>query len=215
MGSYRTDTFTGLAHTGNVNRIKNLLQNPNVHSNIESTEGGIGYESRSMTALGIAARRGDIVIMDLLLDKGKANPDGTGVIEDDIYCATPLFAAVQGNQYKAVAKLLEAGADVDCSMSAHGDTDGGATAMYYAAQHNDVNMAAFLHMHGACLCIPAGNGYAPLDIARKNGHTEVADWIEKMSTHFVPDLTGTGKKYTMVSQTARPHRHHGMGSIGE
>ena len=215
MGSYRTDTFTGLAHTGNVNRIKNLLQNPNVHSNIESTEGGIGYESRSMTALGIAARRGDIVIMDLLLDKGKANPDGTGVIEDVIYCATPLFAAVQGNQYEAVAKLLEAGADVDCSMSAHPDTGGGETAMYYAAERNDLDMAAFLYIHGACLCIPAGNGDTPKDIAMKKGHTEFADWIEKMSTHFVPDMVGTGTKYTTVSQTARPRRHHGMGSIGE
>jgi ankyrin repeat protein len=226
MGSYRDDTFTGLAHRGDLEGIKNLLKNPNNHSNIEDTEGGIGYEGRAMTALGIAARRGDIAIMDELLSAG-ANPDGTGNWEEH-YTATPLFAAVQGarlrpplngerrRNFGAVVRILHAGVDANCSMSAHPNTGGGATAMYYAAEHNDLEMATLLLSYGACLCIPNGNGYTPIDIARAKRHVTFTAWIERMSTHFVPDMNGGGTNYKMYARPyARPSRDQGMGSIVE
>jgi ankyrin repeat protein len=230
MGSYRDDTFTGLAHRGDIKEIKKLLQNPNKYSCIEDAEGGIGWEGRAMTALGIAARRGDIDMMDELLREG-ANPEGTGNW-DEYYTATPLFAAVQGARLRrstrrealalprrnlgAVVKMLHSGADVNSSMSAHPNTGGGATAMYYAAEHNDLEMATLLLSYGACLCIPNGNGYTPIDIARAKRHVTFTAWIERMSTHFVPDMNGGGTNYKMYARPyARPSRDQGMGSIVE
>jgi hypothetical protein len=216
MASYTDDTFTGLAHEGNIDGIRNLLQNPNGYSNIEDDEGGIGHEGRgrAMTALGIAARRGDLAMMDLLLGEGSANPNGTGSF-DNYYCATPLFAAVQGRHFEAVVKLLDAGADVDGSESMHPNTRGGETAMYYAAEHNDLAMATLLHRYGACLCIPTARGHTPLDIATVKGHIQFASWIKRMSTHFVPDMLGGGTNYKLVLTTARPRHDEGMASIVE
>jgi hypothetical protein len=205
MGSYRDDTFTGLAHRGDIKEIKKLLQNPNKYSCIEDAEGGIGWEGRAMTALGIAARRGDIDMMDELLREG-ANPEGTGNW-DEYYTATPLFAAVQGarlrpplngenrRRFDAVVRMLHAGVDANCSMSGHPNTGGGATAMYYAAAHNDLDLAKLLHSYGAYVCIPNGHGDTPKDIAEARGYSKFAAWIERVSKHFVPDMEGGGTTY--------------------
>jgi len=72
-----------------------------------------------------------------------------------------------------------------------------------------------LHDHGACLCIPTSKGDTPMDIASAKGHIKFAAWIERMSTHFVPDMHGGGKNYKIIHTTARPRHDQGMGSIVE
>jgi hypothetical protein len=211
MGDYRDDTFTGCAYHGNLDGIKKLLRTPNGHSDIEATEGGIGFQCRAMTALGIAAKNNYPDIMRLLLDNG-ANPNGTGSFED-YFTATPLFAAVQSQNVPAITMLMNCGADVNSSASAHNDTGGGATAMYYAANHDLLDIAMMLEdSYGACLCIPTGSGDTPMEVAIKNGHWKFASWINETSRHFVPDQVGKGISFhTVCERVEKDPRRVGKG----
>jgi ankyrin repeat protein len=210
MGDYRRDTFTGLAHYGDIEGIKELIDNPNGHSDIEADEGGIGFWGRAMTALGIAAKRGDIDMMRLLLREGSANPEGTGS-HDNYYTATPLFAAVQARNIEAIEMLLNSNADVNSSASVHPETNGGATAMYYAATHGLLEIAMFLHSYGALLCIPTGRGDTPIDIAIKNGHTAFVHWTRNASTYFVPLMDGNDMYFGTVCHGFNRCRGHDQG----
>ena len=216
MGDYRRDTFTGLAHYGDIEGIKELIYEPNGHSDIEDTEGGIGFWCRAMTALGIAAKRGDIDMMRLLLREGFANPEGTGS-RDRYYTATPLFAAVQSRNIEAVKLLLQFNVDLNSSASIHPETNGGATAMYYAATHGLLDIAMLLHSYGALLCIPTGGGDTPMDIAIQNGHTSFVRWIKNASTYFVPLMDGNNRYFGTVCHALHGRRGHaqGMHSVPE
>ena len=210
IGDYRRDTFNGLAHYGDIEGIKELIDNPNGHSDIEADEGGIGFWCRAMTALGIAAKRGDIDMMRLLLREGVANPEGTGS-RDQYYTATPLFAAVQSRNIEAVKLLLQFNVDLNSSASVHPDTNGGATAMYYAATHGLLDIAMLLHSYGALLCIPTGGGDTPMDIAIQNGHTSFVRWIKNASTYFVPLMDGNNRYFGTVCRALHGRRDHAQG----
>jgi ankyrin repeat protein len=207
-GYYQRENLTGAAFHGDMKRVETILNLKVGKQDIEQTEGGIGTHVRSMTPLGIAASRGHIGIVRLLLYH-QANPNGTGAV-DDYYTATPLFAAVQSRNIDIAKLLIENGADVDSSASVHPKTEGGATAMYYAAEHNLFEMAKLLHRSDACLMVPSGAGLTPYDIARANKHVEMQRWLLDMmdldrrhkhtegglrkEEYFVPDWSG-GRVY--------------------
>jgi hypothetical protein len=217
LGDYNRDRFTGLAHYGDIEGMKKLIHNRNAaRSDMESTEGGLGYWVRAMTALGIAAKRGDIDMMRLLLREGSANPDGTGS-DDQFFTATPLFAAVQARNIEAIKLLLQFDVDVNSSASIHAETNGGSTAMYYAATHGLLEIAILLHGHGALLCIPTGNGDTPMDIAIKKGHTAFVYWIRNASTYFVPLMDGNDRYFGTVCHDLNVRQGHDQGihSISE
>jgi hypothetical protein len=189
-------TFTALALEGNITGVEDLLRNPNYYTHIENVERGIGPDGRAMTALGIAAWRGNTPMMQLLLSQG-AEVDGTG--PDGAYpTATPLFAAVRGGHRCAVNMLVQNGADVNSSQSMHHETGGGATVMYYAAKYNDLRMAMLLHTNGACLYIPTGAGDMPIDIAKSEHSRDVINWIERVSTYYVRNMNGGYTKYRIA-----------------
>jgi ankyrin repeat protein len=221
MGEYRSDTFTGLAHHGDIHGMERLFRNPNHHSHIEADEGGIGYHGRAMTALGIASKSGDLNMMRQLIKAG-ANPTGVAH-HDNYYTATPLFAAVMSRDIDAVRLMIGNGADVNSSASMHPDTGGGATAMYYAAKHGLLDIAMELHHYGACLLIPTGNGDTAVNIAATNRHTKFVHWIEMNSsdrtpaTYRVPDINGNMKNVRIGASNIRHpyHNHGGMNSIYE
>ncbi|KAJ1464655.1 ankyrin repeat-containing domain protein, partial [Baffinella frigidus] len=93
-----------------------------------------------------AASRGNIRMIELLLSYG-ANVNGTGDVAN-YYTATPLFAAVQSRNMDVVQLLIDHGANVNSSMSVHPKTEGGETAMYYAAEHGMIEMAMLLYSKG-------------------------------------------------------------------
>jgi ankyrin repeat protein len=169
--------LTGAAYHGDIKRVHDILNLKFGGQDIEQTEGGLGSDvyEREMTPLGIAASMGDIDIVRLLI-RHRANTNGSGNV-DNIYTATPLFAAVKSGNKDIVKLLIKYGAEVNNSMSAHIDTGGGATAMYYAAKHGDLGMAELLYKAGACVMIPTGGGKTPCDIARANNHTAMVDWL--------------------------------------
>jgi ankyrin repeat protein len=105
-----------------------------------------------------------------------ATPTPTAVVE----------AAMQGN-HETVRALLKEGADVNTAQA------DGMTALHWAAQKNDVDLAKMLLYAGANLKATTRiGGYTPLLVAAKLGHAEVIDaLLASGSDPNAPTMNGT------------------------
>ncbi|MCY4400187.1 MAG: ankyrin repeat domain-containing protein [Gemmatimonadetes bacterium] len=95
-------------------------------------------------------------------------------------------AAMRGDRV-AVRELLADGADVN---AAQGD---GMTALHWAAEHGDVELARML-LHAGAAVAPATRigSYAPLHIAARNGHTSLAVLLLEAGGDATAAAPGTG-----------------------
>ncbi|GFP96849.1 ankyrin repeat domain-containing protein 50 [Phtheirospermum japonicum] len=101
-----------------------------------------------------AARRGELDVLETLLEKGAS------INSRDHYGLTPLHvAAIKGNK-DAVTKLVEFGADVDCR-----DAEGH-TPLHLAVQGGSVEVVEILLVRGASVNARTKKGATPLYIAR-------------------------------------------------
>jgi ankyrin repeat protein len=192
---YDLRNLTGAVFHGDVKRVEEILALKVGKQDIEETEGGIGFWCVSMTPLGIAASKSDMVLVDMLLEH-HANPNGTGVPED-YYTATPLVAAVKTNSIEIVKLLLEKGAAINSIASTHPDTLG-VTAMCVAAKKNLVPMAVLLLENGADINLKSGNGATPLDIAKEYHSVGMIEWLS--SNKGKPSVRGTNINATTLAQ---------------
>jgi hypothetical protein len=174
-GDYARENLTGAVFHDDKRRVLAILNLKVGKQDIEEVEGGIGSPYVAMTALGIAASKGNSDMVSLLLEHN-ANPDGTGT-EDDYYTATPLVAAVKSGNIEVLEMLLKFHPDVDSTASMHPDTLG-VTAMYVAASKNRRRMVEMLWNAGASTRIESGHGVSPARIAARNGYVELAHWLE-------------------------------------
>jgi ankyrin repeat protein len=85
----------------------------------------------------------------------------------------PVHAAVAARDYATMRMLLERGAD----PNARQEVD--YTALHNAAAHGDLEMAKLLLAHGADRNARSSDGMNVADVARKYGHPDVAEWLEK------------------------------------
>lgn len=107
-------------------------------------------------------------VIRLLLDAG-ANPNAT----DTNLGWTPLSRAVDYDNLDVVRLLLSAGAVATI-------TDGdGWTLIMDAAERGSVAIARELIAAGADVTAMC-NGRSAADVARKRGHTEMADWLDEL-----------------------------------
>ncbi|CAM9469570.1 unnamed protein product [Laminaria digitata] len=117
-------------------------------------------------ALHLAARRGDIYIVPLLLKHARADPNAA-----DTLGRTPLMMACasEQNHIVVVRLLLEAGADPAVS------DDGGYTALHLAARHGRFELVNMLYAGApATLTKHTGDGHTPLAFACSYGHERMA-----------------------------------------
>ena len=85
---------------------------------------------------------------------------------------SPVADAAQRGDLKAVRELLREGADANAAQN------DGMTALHWAASGNDVEMARTLLYAGATVRAATRlGGYAPLHLASRAGHAEVADML--------------------------------------
>jgi len=157
-------------------------------------------EPSGCTPLGLAAFKGDLAGIRLLLRKG------TDINQVDKVGRTPLHLAVLNRQVEMVRALLDAGADVDAMDSKlgfrplhlaarQGDADTsemlvrygadidaqsrpGETALHLAVINGFPAVVAVLLKYLARLEVRDGEGKTALQYAQENGNTEIAGLIQ-------------------------------------
>ena len=122
---------------------------------------------KGMTPLYIAAKEGNLVVVEALVKAGAA------VDQAEADGWTPLLVAAQEGHLAAVEALVKAGAAVD---QAEAD---GATPLYCAAQEGHLAVVEALVKAGAAVDQAEANGATPLYIAAKNGHLAVLEALVK------------------------------------
>ena len=100
---------------------------------------------------------------------------------------SPVADAAMRGDVAAVRELLAGGADVN---AAQGD---GMTALHWAAEHGDAELARML-LHAGAAVAPATRigSYAPLHIAARNGHTSLAVLLLEAGSDATAAAPGTG-----------------------
>jgi uncharacterized protein len=112
----------------------------------------------------IAAFFGHPDAVRLLLDRG-ASAEGDG---ENTFGIRPVHAAAAASSLKALAALLEAGADPDARQN------GGFTPLHATAQRDDVDLARVLLEHGADPSLATDDGRTAADLAAAQGSGRVA-----------------------------------------
>ena len=120
------------------------------------------------TALMMAAFNGHTKSAQLLMDRGaKVNVhDGVG--------RTALMYAAAGPNTQTVKHLIDHGANLDIQ-----DTEEGFTALMFAAAEGEAEVIKVLLSHGANIKITDKDGDTALCFAKKNGHQEAVQELEK------------------------------------
>ncbi|XP_039586028.1 ankyrin repeat domain-containing protein 29 isoform X3 [Passer montanus] len=109
-----------------------------------------------------AARKGNLALLQLLLNSGRVDVDCK-----DSDGGTALLAACQYGHAKVVETLLKHGANI------HDQLYDGASAIFLAAQGGYLDVIRLLLSSGAKVNQPRQDGTAPLWIASQMGHSEV------------------------------------------
>ena len=116
-----------------------------------------------------AAERGDLAMIDLLLERGAP-------VDGPCACAgheTPLWAALASGREAAAVRLLERGADPNRrGFAEHAP-------LHVAAIRGLAEAAQALLAHGAEPLPRSASGDTPLDWARRNGHVALAAALER------------------------------------
>lgn len=151
----------GAVREGNVAKAEQLLAaGASVEARVGARNGPLGPSEESFTPLALAAERGDIRMVDVLLAHGA-----------DVHAVTPrrgpfpardiiVTNAAQQGGARIVGLLLDRGARVD----ARGGT--GVTPLMLAAQGNHVETAVLLIRRGAAVNARDDRGFTPLQFAR-------------------------------------------------
>ncbi|KAG1692623.1 Ankyrin repeat domain-containing protein 50 [Nymphon striatum] len=123
-------------------------------------------DRNGQTALNLASRQGDVSIVTILLNSGKANPD-----QADNEGWTPLRSAAWGGNTKVVEALLEHGAQVE-----NADSDG-RTALRAAAWGGHDDIVTKLLEHNAVVNNVDNEGRTALIAAAYMGHAEIVEHL--------------------------------------
>lgn len=122
-------------------------------------------EHRDKTALMLVAQRGDVVLVNMLLDSG-ADVDGA----NDRGGNALMFAATQGHA-EVVERLLEGGATVDAQA------DNGWTALMLATAKDEQAIVKRLAVAGANVDLADVYGFTPLMRAAEQGNAKMMDLL--------------------------------------
>ena len=133
-----------------VDRVRTLM-----YANVSASEKNYA----GITPLTVAGERGNLDILRLLVENGKAD-----VNEKSSYGVTPLIAAAAAGKSEAIAYLLEKGADATAK------DDLGKTALLYASNFDDAKtLEKLLTLNKKAVNIPDNSGNTPLIYSAQKG----------------------------------------------
>ncbi|GBG27745.1 Ankyrin repeat and KH domain-containing protein 1 [Hondaea fermentalgiana] len=172
LGSHHKAVSFSLNDRGSVDLRKCLLddQADEVEGLLECSPGE-RFGSLRLTPLMIAARAGELSIVETLLDRG-ASP-----MDSDARGFDALMYAVRDGHALVAHLLLRA---IKYAVSRSGETGysffnkHGLTHMLYAATNGRTNCVDILRRNGSRVDLPDATGFTPLMAACQNGHLETA-----------------------------------------
>lgn len=141
---------------GELSRVRALIEKDTSLARARSADGG--------TALHFASFFGHPAVVEFLLDQGadvRAVAAAFGNVQ-------PLHSAAASQNSRSVELLLQHGADVNAKQQA------GWTALHSAAHRGDAATSKLLLQYGADPLTKNDEGVTPIDMARKDGHRELA-----------------------------------------
>uniref|UniRef100_A0A1I8JCA3 ANK_REP_REGION domain-containing protein n=1 Tax=Macrostomum lignano TaxID=282301 RepID=A0A1I8JCA3_9PLAT len=144
------------------------------------------------TPLHITAQRGDQATLYELLQAAQGSPVNS---KQNDGCS-PIFLAAQFGHWKAIERLIHAGADVNTTRATTGQTP-----LHAAAENGHPEATKSLLRCFADVTATDRDGQTPLDLARKFKHKTVAELLEKaLSDRDNSEDAGTVQDEPMPSQ---------------
>ena len=135
------------------------------NSNVTATHCGVSR--KKVTALHIAAAKGDSEVLRYLLNEDLVSDINARTDHGE----TPLSSAVWAESPRNVSLLLSNGADTSCV------DDFGDTAIHWAAEYGSEDIIAEFIEFGSNLGLLNSGGLTPELVARKYNHTDLANTI--------------------------------------
>ncbi|XP_019207221.1 ankyrin repeat domain-containing protein 29 isoform X5 [Oreochromis niloticus] len=109
-----------------------------------------------------AARKGNLALLQLLLNSGRVDADCR-----DSYGTTALMVASYSGHYDCVKELIMQGADINYQRET------GSTALFFASQQGHHDVVKLLFEFGASTEFQTKDGATPLFLAAQEGHVTV------------------------------------------
>uniref|UniRef100_A0A7E4UQ68 Poly [ADP-ribose] polymerase n=1 Tax=Panagrellus redivivus TaxID=6233 RepID=A0A7E4UQ68_PANRE len=148
---------------GRIDIVKYFLENPDVKPEIPTVS-----SSDKLTPLMTATRKGNLEIVRLLIDVGKAFIDA-----GDRFKRTPLIHAVLSGQDHILTELLARGA----SVTTKPDSSGNTTAHYAAAYGWEDDLLALYQADPDSMVVKNAWHLSPMMVAYLKGHFDIVDWF--------------------------------------
>uniref|UniRef100_A0A673IUU8 Ankyrin repeat domain-containing protein 29 n=1 Tax=Sinocyclocheilus rhinocerous TaxID=307959 RepID=A0A673IUU8_9TELE len=136
-----------------------------------------------------AARKGNLALLQLLLNSGRVDADCK-----DGYGTTALMVASYSGHYESVRELIMQGADINLQRET------GSTALFFASQQGHNEIVKLLFEFGASTEFRTKDGGTALSAACQHGHSKVVETLLKNGANVHDQLNDGATALFLASQ---------------
>uniref|UniRef100_A0A3Q3J875 Uncharacterized protein n=1 Tax=Monopterus albus TaxID=43700 RepID=A0A3Q3J875_MONAL len=136
-----------------------------------------------------AARKGNLALLQLLLNSGRVDADCR-----DSYGTTALMVASYSGHYECVKELIMQGADINYQRET------GSTALFFASQQGHHDVVKLLFEFGASTEFQTKDGGTALTVASQYGHSKVVDTLLKNGANVHDQLNDGATPLFLAAQ---------------
>ncbi|XP_044279962.1 ankyrin repeat domain-containing protein 29 isoform X1 [Varanus komodoensis] len=129
-----------------------------------------------------AARKGNLALLQLLLNSGRVDVDCKDSVRTPFLGSTALMVASFYGHKECVRELVLQGADINLQR------ESGATALFFAAQQGHNDIVKFLFEYGASTEFKTKDGGTALLAACQHGHLKVVETLLKHGANIQDQL---------------------------